>query len=174
MPNYSFTSIPITQPEILSFLIKAHNLLFTNFSSLMTEDSIETTPHITLLYHLLEDDFERIKPLFNQLSNSLTFSISNLNWFHNDESSVLHLSIQSDSCQTLHSLLSQLPNVSPHKEYQPHITLCYFNPLSKQETNKIQTTLDELLEESNILNKDFSFNTIHFQNRQDKIYAFNF
>ncbi len=93
----------------------------------LTEDGIETDPHVTVLYGLLEDDPFAVSGLIkDNWKQQIEIEFGKTMIFEADDYDVVVIEIISDDLQQLHELIrDNLPNELTHPDYQPHLTLAY-------------------------------------------------
>lgn len=87
----------------------------------------ETTPHVTLLYGLVnENDFFPVFKTFSQIKTP-TFKVGKLSSFRNPNKpyDVLVVEIASPDFHNINKVLRTFKNENKYPEYKPHMTLSY-------------------------------------------------
>lgn len=89
-------------------------------------DGLETDPHVTVLYGLLDNDPEVVSDLISQnWDRPVKIVFGKTMIFEIDDYDVVVVEIISDDLKALHELLESLPNEQTYDEYRPHMTLAY-------------------------------------------------
>lgn len=88
---------------------------------------LEENPHITILYGLHKEvTIDQIKQVLEEFKDGIDIEIDGIGIFENKDFDVVKFNVvPTDSLQSLHNNLSELPNSNEYPEYKPHITICY-------------------------------------------------
>lgn len=88
---------------------------------------IQENPHVTILYGLHEGvTTDQVKKAFEGFDGSIEIEIDGIGIFENKDFDVVKFDVvPTESLQSLHDALSELPNSNEYPEYKPHITIAY-------------------------------------------------
>lgn len=122
----------------------------------LTEDGIESWPHVTVKYGF---DCDQVSPdLIKQFLPKvpLIAKITGVDLFRNEECDVLHYTIESEELVNLHDKLEALPHKEFYSKYNPHVTIAY---LKKGVGEKYLKTFNdlELFFGTTLVLKDFRY-----------------
>lgn len=93
-------------------------------------DGLETEPHVTVKYGLLNDDVEAVRSRVKGKVPILTFGPTSV--FASGETfsdfDVLKVDVFSRGLEEMHDALNCLPHADSHPDYKPHVTIGYLKP----------------------------------------------
>lgn len=93
------------------------------------EKSLETEPHVTLLYGLHSDEIED-KDVMKAVDKSIIkdLKLCNISAFKNEERDVLKFDVKGEGLSENNENLKKFPFTSDYPEYHPHATVAYLKP----------------------------------------------
>lgn len=116
------------------------------------DNGIETEPHVTVKYALLNEDVKEIRDVLKGERNGFVELVDTA-LFPADEYEVLKITVNSEDLDRIHEKLNRLPHQDRFHIYNPHITLAY---LKKGRGKKYVGKLNN--------NKTFEFSELYFEN----------
>lgn len=87
---------------------------------------LEDEPHITVLYGIHEQSPQLVKDQMDLYP--VTYKLTELSLFENEEYDVLKCSVESEGLHTLNKQAKELEHTSNFPDYIPHLTVAYLNP----------------------------------------------
>lgn len=117
---------------------------------------VETEPHVTALYGLLEHDPRKAAALLRR-HGPVGFTTGKMSIFENDEYDVLKVEVTGPELHALNKKLQGLPHFSTFPDYKPHMTLAY---LKKGEGKKY-------VGDARFEGKKFTFDSLTFSPPSD-------
>lgn len=95
----------------------------------LTEDGVETDPHITCRFGLHTQTAGPVRKLLSRVQRPVRFRLGKVSVFSGADSGrdydVVKVDVDSPDLHVLHRLLGTLPHTDTHPEYKPHATVCY-------------------------------------------------
>jgi 2'-5' RNA ligase len=106
-----------------------HSKIDTNDLFEDGQKSLETDPHVTLLYGLHADEIDD-KDVMNAVDKSIikNLKLCNISAFKNDERDVLKFDVKGDGLSENNENLKKFPFTSDYPDYHPHATIAYLKP----------------------------------------------
>jgi 2'-5' RNA ligase len=111
-------------------------------ADLLTEDGVETEPHITVLYGLHDEFPSHVADVLSKFRRPVRFYLGPVGVFENDEHDVLMVAVGGPDLYFLNGLLrTHCTHTLTHSDYRPHCTLGY---VKKGEGRKLAAQLGRM------------------------------
>lgn len=125
----SSTQFTLSKKDAAPFLAFANSIPDTEVYHKNDEDGkedygVETEPHVTALYGLLDHSPAQARALLEG-NGPVEFTTGKMSIFENDEYDVLKVEISGPAIHAINAKLRGLPHFSTFPDYRPHMTLAY-------------------------------------------------
>lgn len=91
----------------------------------LTEDGLETEPHVTILYGLHSDDINDEDVIRSCTTGVSSILLHNVSCFENEDYDVLKFDVRSSFLHDMNKELVKLPHTNDYPDYNPHCTIAY-------------------------------------------------